>query len=138
VIADTFASAPLAVWRERLATMQGVWAVVHHARELHEDPQVDANGYLPTVTADDGSAVALVASPVAFDETPATLSRAPEHGQHTEEVLLELGSPGTTSSPTRNRARFSRASRSRARAPGSSRARRGGRARAAVSASTAR
>jgi len=91
VIAEAFASAPLAVWRERLATMQGVWAVVQNARELHADPQVDANGYLPTVAADDGSPVALVASPVQFDETPPTLSRAPEHGQHTQEVLLELG-----------------------------------------------
>ncbi|HEY6319406.1 MAG TPA: CoA transferase, partial [Acidimicrobiia bacterium] len=91
VIADTFASAPLAAWRERLATMQGVWAVVQTARELHDDPQVDANGYLPTVASDSGDPVALVASPVQFDEAPPTLSRAPEHGQHTEEVLLELG-----------------------------------------------
>ena len=91
VIADAFASAPLAAWRERLATMQGVWAVVQTTRELHDDPQVDANGYLPTVAVGQRGPVALVASPVQFDETPPTLSRAPEHGQHTEEVLLELG-----------------------------------------------
>jgi len=91
VIADTFASAPLAAWRERLATMRGVWAVVQTARELHDDPQVGANGYLPTVASDSGDPVALVASPVQFDEAPPTLGRAPEHGQHTEEVLLELG-----------------------------------------------
>ncbi len=91
VIADTFASAPLAAWRERLATMRGVWAIVQTARELHDDPQVGANGYLPTVASDSGDPVALVASPVQFDEAPPTLGRAPEHGQHTEEVLLELG-----------------------------------------------
>jgi len=28
---------------------------------------------------------------VQFDEQPATVRRAPEHGQHTDEVLLELG-----------------------------------------------
>jgi crotonobetainyl-CoA:carnitine CoA-transferase CaiB-like acyl-CoA transferase len=32
-----------------------------------------------------------VANPVQFDETPAELTRAPEHGEHTEAILLELG-----------------------------------------------
>lgn len=90
-IAEILAAASLGEWRTRLATMKGVWAAMQTARELHDDPQVVANGYLPTVPADDGSPVALVANPVQFDETPTELSRAPEHGQHTEEVLLELG-----------------------------------------------
>ncbi len=90
-IADIFESAPLAEWRRRLETMQGVWAPVQTARELHDDGQVAANGYLPTVDADDGTPVGLVANPVQFDESPPELRRAPEHGQHTEEVLLELG-----------------------------------------------
>ena len=29
--------------------------------------------------------------PVQFDERPPTLRRAPEHGEHTETVLLDLG-----------------------------------------------
>jgi crotonobetainyl-CoA:carnitine CoA-transferase CaiB-like acyl-CoA transferase len=33
----------------------------------------------------------LVASPVQFDESPPNLARAPETGEHTEQVLLELG-----------------------------------------------
>jgi crotonobetainyl-CoA:carnitine CoA-transferase CaiB-like acyl-CoA transferase len=91
LIADIFAAAPLAEWRDRLATMEGVWAPMQNAREIHDDVLVVANGYLPTVAADDGTPVALVANPVQFDETPPELRRAPEHGQHTEEVLLELG-----------------------------------------------
>jgi len=35
--------------------------------------------------------IPLVVSPVQFDETPGRPTRAPEHGEHTEAVLLELG-----------------------------------------------
>ena len=90
-IAEIFERASLSEWRTRLETLKGVWAPVQTARELHDDGQVAANGYLPTVEADDGSAVGLVANPVQFDESPPELRRAPDHGQHTEEVLLELG-----------------------------------------------
>lgn len=40
---------------------------------------------------DHGEPYRLVAAPVQFDETPPTPARAPEHGQRTEEILLELG-----------------------------------------------
>ena len=38
-----------------------------------------------------GVSLPLVTSPVQFDEQPGRPSRAPEHGEHTEAVLLELG-----------------------------------------------
>ena len=60
-------------------------------RELPDDPQASANGYLPEVDAGDGKVFTLVANPVQFDEQPDTLRPAPDLGQHTEEVLLELG-----------------------------------------------
>jgi crotonobetainyl-CoA:carnitine CoA-transferase CaiB-like acyl-CoA transferase len=88
---DAFASRTLAEWKERFATLEGVWAPVQTAREVHEDPQVAANGYLPEVDAGDGHPFRLVANPVQFDEAPPNLRRAPEHGEHTEQVLLELG-----------------------------------------------
>jgi len=87
---EIFASRTLAEWMEALATMKGVWAPVQKAAELVNDPQVAANGYLSTVSLD-GKDFDLVASPVQMDEMPVQLSPAPEHGQHTEEILLELG-----------------------------------------------
>ena len=78
--------------KEKLAGFSGVWAPVLRPSELHAHPQVDVNGYLPSVTAHDGSDYRIVAAPVHFSGyTTAPSGPAPELGQHTEEVLLEAG-----------------------------------------------
>ena len=59
--------------------------------ELPADPQVRANGYVTSVDVGNGVSVPMVPSPVQFDEQPGRPTRAPEHGEHTESVLLELG-----------------------------------------------
>ena len=85
-----FAAKTLAEWRAQLADAEGVWAPMQSARELPDDPQAVANDYLPEVERD-GTRFTLVASPVQFDERSPALGPAPDLGQHTEEVLLELG-----------------------------------------------
>jgi crotonobetainyl-CoA:carnitine CoA-transferase CaiB-like acyl-CoA transferase len=87
----TMQSKTLDEWRAALTGMTGVWAPVQSADEIPTDPQVVANGYVPIVSRDDGVTYPLVANPVQFNETPVVLGPAPEHGQHTEEILLELG-----------------------------------------------
>jgi crotonobetainyl-CoA:carnitine CoA-transferase CaiB-like acyl-CoA transferase len=69
---------------------EGVWSPYQTIPELYEDPQVIANGYLPTAQVGDDS-IQLVASPAQFDETAVTVERAPEHGEHTELELMALG-----------------------------------------------
>jgi crotonobetainyl-CoA:carnitine CoA-transferase CaiB-like acyl-CoA transferase len=66
-------------------------APVRTHADVVADPAVWANGYLQNVSTPAGE-VAVVASPVRFSGTPAHPGAiAPELGQHTEEVLLELG-----------------------------------------------
>lgn len=86
-----FAEHTFAEWKERLRTVKGVWAPVQTPLELHDDVQVQANGYLRPVTTNSGHEFATVASPVQFDGEATDLTAAPDLGQHTEELLLELG-----------------------------------------------
>ena len=88
---EAFGSRPLAHWKKVLETFEGVWSPFQTLDELYDDVQVQANGYLPTMTAGNGEQVALVASPAQFDEKPVQVTRAPEHGEHTEAVLLDAG-----------------------------------------------
>jgi crotonobetainyl-CoA:carnitine CoA-transferase CaiB-like acyl-CoA transferase len=90
-LAKTFAAVPLATWRERLAPMRGPWAVAQDYAEVIRDPQVTANDYLQAVDDDRGRHFSLVTAPLQLDEVPPRLSRAPDHAEHTDAVLLELG-----------------------------------------------
>ena len=91
ILREIFRTRTYAEWRERLQTLKGVWAPLQTLLEVHDDPQVVANGYLEAITASSGSEFVLPANPVQFDETPPAVRRAPDHGEHTDEVLLELG-----------------------------------------------
>ena len=87
----TIGSQDLAHWEKAFEGFDGVWDVMRTAREIHDDPQAIANGYLPRTTDANGNEFALAASPVQFDETPLSLRCAPGHGEHTDELLAELG-----------------------------------------------
>jgi len=87
-----FARRNLADWIDAFETFSGVWAPALTFQEIHEHRQVGPNGFLPTVTGNDGLEFKLVAPPLQFDgEAAAPTNAAPELGQHTEEVLLDVG-----------------------------------------------
>jgi crotonobetainyl-CoA:carnitine CoA-transferase CaiB-like acyl-CoA transferase len=90
-LADLFAKHTLAEWRELMAETRGVWAAVQRPGEVLVDPQVVANDYIADLEDHDGVPFKLVTSPLQFDEQPGTARRAPMHGEHTDDVITDLG-----------------------------------------------
>jgi crotonobetainyl-CoA:carnitine CoA-transferase CaiB-like acyl-CoA transferase len=91
VLAGIFGSATLDEWRDRLAALAAPWEAVADSAEVGRDPQAVANGFITAVAHPSGETLRVVRAPVTFDGAPPPLGVAPEFGQHTEDVLLELG-----------------------------------------------
>lgn len=91
IVADIIRQRTFAEWVEILSQGEGQWAAAQNAWEVGQDPSLRANGLIAQVVDADGKTRELVANPVQFDETPVTLTRAPQFAEHTDEVLRELG-----------------------------------------------
>ena len=88
---DLFASRTLNEWKRILASQEGQWDVVKKVGELHDDEQVQANDYVQEVACPDGRRLSMVSVPVQFGGQVSKAGRAPELGEHTDEVLMESG-----------------------------------------------
>lgn len=89
---EVFATADRATWAERFdAEEDFFWAPVNSVADFLADPQIEHAGVLVDVPERQGT-VREINSPVDFHGTPSAPSRgAPLHGEHTAEVLAELG-----------------------------------------------
>ncbi len=84
------AARPLDDWMKRLRAAGCIFSSFATPTEVQSDPQVVANGYLPRHPTH--PTARLAASPVQFDETPIAIRRrAPDKGEHTDEVLESIG-----------------------------------------------
>ncbi|MGX7677471.1 CaiB/BaiF CoA transferase family protein [Jatrophihabitans sp. DSM 45814] len=90
ILDEVFTGKTYADWGQILLTLRGVWAPVQTAAEMHDDPQAIANRLISDVDYPDGP-MALPSPPVMFDNAATTAERAPDFGEHTEEVLAAAG-----------------------------------------------
>jgi crotonobetainyl-CoA:carnitine CoA-transferase CaiB-like acyl-CoA transferase len=88
---EVFAGRTYEEWKQVLRQLDAPWSPVQSIEELLTDPQVLANDYIGEVVVEGGPTYRLPTVPVQFDERPPALRPAPEHGEHTEAILLELG-----------------------------------------------
>ncbi|MDP2952929.1 MAG: CoA transferase, partial [Chloroflexota bacterium] len=88
-----FVSRPRAEWLKLLDEKGDFnFAPVNEVDDLVHDPQVLANNYITDFNHPTWGPIKVVGIPVKFSRTPGSLRRAaPEFGQHTEDVLLEIG-----------------------------------------------
>ena len=93
ILDERFAQRTYAEWESVLREARDlIFAPVQRLSELVDDPQVRANGYIADVDHPLLGPIKLADHPVRYSETPHSIrSVAPELGEHTEEILLELG-----------------------------------------------
>ncbi len=87
------ASKPREEWVRTLRESPGdfIFTIVNSVDDLPDDPQVRANDYVVDFEHPQYGKTQVLGMPVRLSETPGKVrTPAPEFGQHTEEILLEL------------------------------------------------
>ncbi len=92
IFGQVFPSRTTAEWCEELEAIGCRYAPVNDYAAAAADPTTLANGYITEVAGADGSPTQVVGSPIRMSGTPtAPSATAPALGEHTFEVLSELG-----------------------------------------------
>lgn len=88
-----FAQRTLAEWRATFQGWDAPWEVVQTIREVATDPQAIANDYQYKVEVADGTAITVVAGPVAFNGSavPVEPRCSPDLGEHSTEIFRAIG-----------------------------------------------
>ncbi|MEK7848721.1 MAG: CoA transferase [Chloroflexota bacterium] len=88
---EVFATRPSREWQKGFNEAQVICGVMQTFAEVAEDPQVLANEYITTVDHPIYGPMRELGIPIQLSRTPGKVgSAAPQFGQHTEEVLLEV------------------------------------------------
>ena len=92
LLADGFKAKTTNEWAPILDRIEVRYAPVNDYEQAASDPLVTTNKYIVELEDFNGETRRVVGSPIKMSDTPTSPSAsAPELGQHTEEILLELG-----------------------------------------------
>jgi crotonobetainyl-CoA:carnitine CoA-transferase CaiB-like acyl-CoA transferase len=92
LLAGLMKQRPKAEWLAALEAAKVPCGAINHLGEVFADPQVKARGMTTTLPHPLAGSVELVSSPIKLSATPVSARRPPPLlGQHTDEVLAELG-----------------------------------------------
>ena len=94
ILDEIFGSKPRDDWMRILREDEGdfIFTLVNSVDDLPDDPQVRANDYVVDYEHPQYGTIQMLGMPVRLSETPGSIREpAPEFGQHTEEILLDLG-----------------------------------------------
>ena len=81
-----------AEWQVALEEYDIPWAPMHTPETLIDDPHIKAVDLIQTMDHPTEGKIRMIVSPIAFSETPSSMSRHPPGlGEHTKEVLEEFG-----------------------------------------------
>jgi crotonobetainyl-CoA:carnitine CoA-transferase CaiB-like acyl-CoA transferase len=92
ILDEVFRSQPISHWQEVFEQDHLTFGIVHAPSEVAKDPQLEANGIVVPIEGAGGNLKLTIGSPIqVHDVAKVPAKRAPEIGEHNEEVLKELG-----------------------------------------------
>jgi crotonobetainyl-CoA:carnitine CoA-transferase CaiB-like acyl-CoA transferase len=92
ILDELFSSQPMAHWQEALDQAHVTFGVVQSPSDVAKDPQLMANDFVVPLEGAGGHLQFTVSSPIqVHDVSKVPARRAPELGEHNEEILKQLG-----------------------------------------------
>jgi formyl-CoA transferase len=92
ILDEVFAAQPMAHWYEIFAGLNVTFGAVRNPQEVIDDPQLRANDVIVPLEGAGGQMTSTISSPIqVHGVSKVTAKRAPEIGEHNEQILKELG-----------------------------------------------
>jgi crotonobetainyl-CoA:carnitine CoA-transferase CaiB-like acyl-CoA transferase len=92
IVEEIFSAQPMAHWREVFDKAHVTYGLVRDPHDVIKDPQLSENSIVVPLEGAGGNLKSTISSPIqVHGVTKVPAKRAPELGEHNEEILKELG-----------------------------------------------